>query len=300
MGIVFLSISPLFVRWAKAPGVVTSFYRMLTVTIVTLLIFSLRRKPTDSKKIFGLIWLLPILGGVFSAADHSLWSTSIENTLVANATLLNYIAPLWVSLIAIFILRERYSVIFWLGLILVLSGAWIVTGVRLDDFSAFSIMGEGFAILSSFFYAGYFIISQRALTHYDVVHYLLLSSAAAMVVLLIIILISGFSIVDYSKETFLIFLIAGLFSQLGGYFCINYALQHIPAPVVSTWLILQPVMTAVLAVRLQSEALSIEKILGGLLVIGGVTVANRSKYRTNLVPIQSANKIPADGPPNKP
>lgn len=295
MGILFLSISPLFVRWAKAPGVVTSFYRMLTVTIVTSLIFSLRRKPAGSKKHPGLIWLLPILGGVFSGADHALWSTSIENTFVANATLLNYIAPLWVSLIAIFILHERYSAVFWLGLILVLSGAWFVTGVRINDFSAFSLKGEGFAILSSFFYAGYFILSQRALSHFDVVHYLLLSSAAAMSVLTIVILISGFSFVDYSKETFIIFLIAGLFSQLGGYFCINYALQHIPAPVVSTWLILQPVMTAVLAVRLQSEALSSEKLLGGLLVIGGVAIANRSKYRTNLDSASAPDKISANG-----
>jgi len=295
MGILFLSISPLFVRWANAPGVVTSFYRMLTVTVVTALIVSLRRKPAGSKKSPGLIWLLPILGGIFSAADHSLWSTSIENTFVANATLLNYIAPLWVSLFAILILRDRYSGMFWIGLILVLSGAWFVTGVRLNDFSAFSIRGEGFAILSSFFYAGYFIISQRALSQFDVVRYLLISSAAALAVLLVIILISGFSIVGYSKETFMVFLIAGLFSQLGGYFCINYALRHIPAPVVSTWLILQPVMTAILAVRFQSEALGLEKLLGGLLVLVGVYLANRSKKQTNLRLGQSPDKIPAVG-----
>lgn len=288
MGILFLSISPLFVRWAKAPGVVTSFYRMLTVTSVTLLIFSLRRKPAGNKKKNGLIWLLPILGGLFSALDHALWSTSIENTFVANATLLNYIAPLWVSLIAIFILHEHYSAVFWSGLILVLLGAWFVTGVRVNDFSAFSMRGEGYAILSSFFYAGYFIVSQRASVHYNVLRYLLISSAAAMTVLFIIILISGFSLINYSKETFLIFLIAGLFSQLGGYFCINYALRHIPAPVVSTWLILQPVMTAVLAVRFQSEALGSEKLIGGLLVIGGVYIVNKSKTKTNLHSADSA------------
>ena len=289
MGILFLSISPLFVRWAKAPGVVTSFYRMLTVTIVTMLIFSLRRKPNGSKKNPGLVWLLPILGGLFSAADHALWSTSIENTFVANATLLNYIAPLWVSLIAIFILHERYSSVFWLGLILVLSGAWFVTGVRVDDFSAFSMRGEGFAILSSFFYAGYFIISQRASIHFKVLHYLMISSAAAMTVLFIIILFSGFSLINYSRETFLIFLTAGLFSQLGGYFCINYALRHIPAPIVSTWLILQPVITAVLAVRLQAEPLGFDKLMGGLLVIGGVYIVNRSKSKTNLHFAESEN-----------
>jgi drug/metabolite transporter (DMT)-like permease len=277
LGILFLSVSPLFVRWANAPGVVTSFYRMLTVTTIIGLVYSFRQKTEDTERNPGVIWLLPVLGGVFSAIDHALWSTSIENTFVANATLLNYIAPLWVSLVAIYIMHESYSGIFWIGLVMVLSGAWIVTGVRFGDFTNISIAGEGFAALSSFFYAGYFIVSQRALKHYKILDYLLISSGVAMVILLIIILISGFSIFGYSKETFLLFLIAGLFSQLGGYFSINFALSHIPAPIVSSLLILQPVMTALLAVRFQAEMISSLQILGGLCVLGGVYIVKISK-----------------------
>lgn len=279
LGILFLSISPLFVRWADAPGVVTSFYRMLTVTLVTGTIFSLRKKPEMRSRKQSKIWLLPVLGGVFSAFDHALWSTSIENTFVANATLLNYIAPLWVSLIAIFIIGEKYAGVFWLGLLMVLSGAWIVTGARLGDFSNFSFTGEGYAIISSFFYAGYFIISQRAGKHYKVLDYLFISSGIALVILLVIMLISGFSIFGYTKETFLIFLIAGLFSQLGGYFSINYALGQIPAPIVSSMLIIQPVMTALLAVRFAGEMISSYQIWGGLLVLGGVFIVRAAKRK---------------------
>jgi len=277
LGILFLSISPLFVRWANAPGVVTSFYRMLTVTVVlgTLSLFRPRSGQTNQRN--RKMWLIPVLGGLFSAVDHALWSTSIQNTVVANATLLNYIAPLWVSLVAIFILHERYANFFWLGLIAVLTGAWIATGARFGDFSSVSFLGEGFAILSSFFYAGYFILSQRAQNHTTVLDYLLISSAAAMLLLLIIIMISGLSIFGYSTETYQTFIIAGLFSQLGGYFCINYALRHLPAPVVSSLLVLQPVITALLAVRTEGERLSMLQVLGGLLVIGGVVIVKAAK-----------------------
>ena len=277
LGVLFLSISPLFVRWADAPGVVTSFYRMLIVTFLLGSLALIRPKSFSIRKSPAIIWLLPILGGIFSGIDHALWSTSIGNTFVANATLLNYIAPLWVSLVAILLLKEQYAWFFWPGMAAVLMGAWIVTGVEFNNFSSISFRGEGFAVLSSFFYAGYFIVSQRAQRHTRVVDFMLLSSAAAMVVLFIIILVSGISIFGYSRHTYLTFLIAGLSSQLGGYFSINYALRHIPATVVSSVLVLQPVITALLAIRTEGEMLSTLQIIGGLLVIGGVIVVKTAK-----------------------
>lgn len=277
LGVLFLSISPLFVRWANAPGVVTSFYRMLIVTIVLGAVALIRPKSFSIGKAPRIVWLLLILGGIFSGIDHALWSTSIGNTFVANATLLNYMAPLWVSLFAIFLLRERYAWFFWPGMAAVLIGAWIVTGVEFGNFSSISFQGEGFAILSSVFYAGYFIISQQAQKHTSVIDFMLISSAAAMSVLLIIILISKTPIFGYSQQTYLTFLIAGLTSQLGGYFSINYALRHLPATVVSAVLVLQPVITAILAIRSEGEGLSALQIIGGLLVIGGVIIVKAAK-----------------------
>ena len=277
LGIIFLSISPLFVRWADAPGVVTSFYRMTTVVIITGLIFLMGKKSVAGRGFPKKLWLLPILGGIFSGIDHTLWSTSIETTTVANATLLNYIAPLWVGLIAIFILREKYKAFFWAGMALVLSGAWIISGVNPVDMSSFSIRGEGFAILSSVFYAGYFILSQRSRKHFSVMGYLLISSAAAMVVLLVIIAATGRTLFGYSSQTYLLFLLAGFISQFGGYFCINYALGEIPASIVSALLILQPVLTALLATRFEGEPMSVGQVLGGGLVLAGVFILNASK-----------------------
>jgi drug/metabolite transporter (DMT)-like permease len=64
---------------------------------------------------------------------------------------------------------------------------------------------------------------------------------------------------------------------LGGYFSINYALRHLPATVVSAVLVLQPVITAILAVRSEGEGLSALQIIGGLLVIGGVIIVKAAK-----------------------
>lgn len=277
LGVIFLSVSPLFVRWADAPGPVTSFYRMFTAVTIAGIVLLVSGKADGPKRLSWQIWILPITAGVFSGFDHAFWSTSIESTSVANATLLNYIAPLWVGLVAVFILREKYAIYFWVGMALVLSGAWIISGVSLKDLSSFSVRGEGFAIFSSIFYGGYFILSQRSRKHFSVMRYLLISSSAAMITLLLIIVSTGSPIFGYSWKTYLLFLIAGIISQFGGYYCINFALGEIPAPIVSAVLVLQPVLTALMAVRFEGEPLGIGQILGGGLVLSGVFILNKSR-----------------------
>src|SRR5512145_2143918 len=102
-GILVLSLSSLFVRWAVgAPGAVAAFYRMAIGSLVFLPFFLLQ--PREKRKINWRWFFLPLLGGLFSAGDHGLWATAINHTRVANATLLNNLAPLWVALV---------TVIFW-------------------------------------------------------------------------------------------------------------------------------------------------------------------------------------------
>ncbi|MCJ7694254.1 MAG: DMT family transporter [Anaerolineaceae bacterium] len=286
LGVIFLSISPLFVRWANAPGVVTSFYRMVVAICVTGLILLISKRKLVSKKIPGKLWLLPILAGIASALDHAFWSTAIENTHIANATLLNYIAPLWVGIIAIFLLHEKYSGIFWPGMALVLTGAFAVSGARFTDFSKVSFAGEGFAIISSFFYAAYFIFSQKARHRFRILPYLFVTSIVSLLVLGLIIFARGLPIFGYERSTYLVFLTAGLFSQLGGYFCLFYALGNIPASIVSSILVLQPVITSLLAIRLFGEKISMIQIIGGVFVLGGIYLINSSKTKIQNLPVE--------------
>ncbi len=150
-GILALTLSPLFVRWADAPGVVTSFYRMLITTII-LTPFAVRSNARmrwpSSKNL-----MLSIAAGVFLSLDHSFWSTAVQTTTVANATLLNYIAPLWVALFARVVWRERLNIRYWIGLAVVLAGASAVLGSTMLARPAFA-SGDLLAIISSFFFAG--------------------------------------------------------------------------------------------------------------------------------------------------
>jgi drug/metabolite transporter (DMT)-like permease len=169
IGLLGLSLSPLFVRFADAPGIVTSYYRMLIATIA-LAPFAIRmiwRMDITSWKIL----FFPMVAGVFTTIDHGLWSTAIDHTTVANATLLNYISPLWVALFTIIVWKEKLAPLFWLGLFATLAGASAVLGSTIIFTPTFKT-GDILAVFSSFFYAGYYLVTQKGRSLIDTLPYL--------------------------------------------------------------------------------------------------------------------------------
>ena len=273
-GILALSLSSLFIRWANAPGTVTSFYRMLIAGFVLTPFFF--RHLNSGVKLSRKLILLPLLAGLFTALDHAVWSTAIGMTKVANATLLNNIAPLWVALFAVFILRERLARMFWVGLIFTLIGAGVVLGNDLLMNPHLS-SGDIVALVSSFFYAGYFLVTQKARQNMDTLTYIYLVIVTCSAILLSINLFLGKPLTGYPPQTYLAFLGAALISQIIGYFSVTYALGHLPAAVVSPTMIAQPVLTALLAIPLIGEVLMTGQVLGGVMVLAGIYLVNRSQ-----------------------
>lgn len=221
-------------------------------------------------------WLvLPLAGGILSALDHGFWSAAIMTTRVANATLLNNMAPLWVALFAAIIWREKLRGRFWVGLVLALGGAATVLGNDLVHNPHFT-PGDWMGVLSSVFYAGYYLVTQRGRTRMDALTYVWLATLACAAVLFLAVLAARLPLGGYPPHTWLSFAGAALISQTLGYFSLVYALGRLPASVVSPTMIAQPVLTALLAIPLVGESLVPWQIAGGVVVLAGVYLVNRS------------------------
>jgi drug/metabolite transporter (DMT)-like permease len=275
MGIICLSFSAMFGKWANAPGPVIGFYRIGLAAIFLLPVF-LYRQHKYGVNFSKAILLFPILGGIFTALDHGTWNSSLRYTSAANATLLGNTAPLWVALIAWLVFREKLKGLFWVGLAFALGGAVIVLG---SDFIRHPTIGLGdlLAMAAGVFYAGYFIVTERGRQKLDTLSYIWLVDVIAAVTLLVITLCMRMPLTGYPTQSYLAFLGAALVSQVGGYLAIGYALGHLPASVVSPTLIGQPVVTALLAIPLLGEALRTEQWVGGLVVLFGIYLVHRSR-----------------------
>jgi drug/metabolite transporter (DMT)-like permease len=281
IGILVLGFSAIFVRWADAPGPVVAFYRlgMATAFLTPFYLYRRNRKP---RSLPGKVWLIPVVAGCLTAMDHTVWNTALRATTAANATLLNNAAPVWVALFAWLVFHERLGARFWSGLILTLVGALAVLG---SDFLRHPMLGWGdtLAILSSLFYAGYFLATQRGRQHLDTLSYIWMVGVCSTLVLLLVCLGLGLPMSGYPPRTYLALLGAALVSQLGGYLSVGYALGHLPASAVSPTMIGQPVMTAVLALPLLGEALRPAQILGGGIVLVGILLVHLSREGRPLV-----------------
>jgi drug/metabolite transporter (DMT)-like permease len=270
--VIVLSFSGFYVRWADAPGPITSLFRMaFTAFFLTLYIL----KTGSWRKLKMKQIIFPLLAGCVSAMDHYFWSSSLHYTSIANAIMFNYIAPIWVACVAFFIYKEKLSKKFWLGLGLTMLGIITVFGNDLLHHPRIG-WGDTLAALSSFFYAGYFLISQHSRKQIGVVEFLWLVTLSATAMLSLLAVINGQDFSGYNGKTILVFIAAALFAQLIGYLALSYASGHLPASLISPTMILQPILTSLLAVPISHEPLTWQLLLAAPLVFGGIYLVNRN------------------------
>jgi drug/metabolite transporter (DMT)-like permease len=273
IGTLSLSLSAMFVRWAQAPGTVTGFYRLFISTIIIFPFFLQRSIQKEN-----LTWskvLPPILGGMCMAGTFSLWNTSLFYTNVASAAMIGNISPLWVSIAAWWLLRERLQSQFWLGLIVLFSGIALIMG---GNFILHPRLGLGdlMAVGSSFFYAAYILVTQWGRKRLDSLSLVWINGASACLWMLLVIVILKQPVTGFPRQTWIVFLTAAIVTQIIGYTAISYSLGNLPASVVSPSLNMQPVVTIILAIPLLNEIPSTLQVIGSLLTLGGIYVINRA------------------------
>jgi drug/metabolite transporter (DMT)-like permease len=70
---------------------------------------------------------------------------------------------------------------------------------------------------------------------------------------------------------------------VGGQLGVSYALGYLPASLVSPTLLLQPVLTGLLAVPILGQPLTPAQIGGGAAVLAGVYIVHRSRQEIRAV-----------------
>ena len=272
IGILCISFSAIFVRWANAPGAVNGFYRMAIAMIVLAWPFlrHVRRTGLPLRREI----LIAMAAGIFFGCDLIFWNTGIVLSGAATPTLMANTAPLWVGLGALFIFHEKLNRFFWLGLGLAMIGAASILGA---DLSGDMGVGALFGLVAAIFYAGYMLIMQRSRQRLDALPAFWLAGVSATAVLLVTALVRQEPLTGYSLTTWLNFLALGLLTQVLGQFLVSYSLGALPASLVSPTLLAQPALTAILAIPLLGEIPTSLHVLGAVALIVGVYMVHRSR-----------------------
>jgi drug/metabolite transporter (DMT)-like permease len=272
-GAAAIGLAPIFVRLSEIGPTATAFWRPIMALPVLWLWMSLDKhsvtKPQTSTDFRALL-----LAGFFFAGDLAFWHTSIKLTSVANATLLANFAPIFVTLAAWMLYKQKVTRLFLFALAIALAGTLAVIGSSLN-IDTQHIKGDALGVITALFYTGYILSIKKLREHFAVSSIMFWSTLATAVMLLPAAWISGEAFWPHTLYGWMILAGLGWISHAGGQSLIAYALAHLPAQFSSVGLLLQPVLATLIAWRLFGENVSPLQFFGAALVLAGIIIAKK-------------------------
>lgn len=286
-GILCISIFPILVKLRLTPGLISAFYRMAIAFSILLpyMLVTKKFKLPETKHL-----LLAILCGVLFASDVAVWNIAIQESSATQASLLTNLSPLWVGIISYVFLKIKPATNFWIGTTVALFGMAMLVGFKffleLDFDNAFIL-----AVLSGIFYSIYLLVSKKALTHIDVLSFMTISLLASSVYLAIACLIMNEPFSGFSNMGWFVLFLQAVVCQLMAWLSISYATQHMRPTRVSLSLLGQAVLTSKLAWLFLDEKITLNMIIGGVILLIGIRI---TFYAKTLSIKNFKSKNPAD------
>ncbi|HSD08987.1 DMT family transporter [Flavobacterium sp.] len=272
-GILCISIFPILIKLRLTGGLISAFYRM-TIAVTFLLPYVLLTKKFKLPKTKNI--LLAALCGVLFSSDVAVWNIAIQDSSATQASLLTNLSPLWVGIGAFLFLKSKPKTNFWIGTVVSLFGMVILVG-----FEFFMEMNFNraflFAVFSGVLYSIYLLVSKNVLSDVDILSFMTISLLASSVYLGIVCFSLNESFTGFSNTAWFVLVLQAVICQLCAWLSISYATQHIRITRISLSLLSQAIITAILAWLFLEEKITLQMILGGIILLFGIRITFYNK-----------------------
>lgn len=272
-GILCISIFPILVKLKLTPGLISAFYRMAIALMLLLPYVLITKKFKLPQKKY---LILAVICGILFASDVAVWNIAIQDSSATQASLLTNLSPLWVGIISFVFLKTKPATNFWIGTIVALFGMAMLVGfqffLELDFDTAFLL-----AVSSGVLYSIYLLVSKKALSQIDVLSFMTVSLLASTLYLAIVCVFMNEPFSGFSDLGWFVLLIQAVVCQLMAWLSISFATQHMRPTRVSLSLLGQAVITSLLAWVFLDEKISLNMIIGGLILLLGIRITFYTK-----------------------
>ncbi|MDX1953812.1 MAG: DMT family transporter [Verrucomicrobiota bacterium] len=269
LGATSIGIAPILVRLSEVGPIATAAFRMLLA--LPFLFIWLAASPRDSRKRSlskRELYLILIAGACF-AGDLAFWHVSLHYTTVANSTLFTNFAPFFVALGGWLLFAETVTKPVIFGMVTAFLGG-VCLVAESYQLNPRHLLGDLLALVTALFYAGYLLALKRLRETVGTAAAMLGSSLVSCPLLFGIALAANEPLLPLTGRAWLVLLALGLVSHIAGQGLIAYSLPHLTAALSGIGLMWQPVVAAVLAAFILQEPLTTLKILGGIIILGGI------------------------------
>lgn len=273
-----VAISGTMVRLSETGPTATAFWRMALAIPAMWAMMGLERRgggaPVTARTPSIHDYLLLATAGICFGIEIAIWNVAMMMTSVANGTLLSNLSPLFVALGAHFVLGQRFSRTFHIGLVLSLAGAGVLMGEDLS-ISTRHLAGDTLALSAAAFFGAYILIIAKLRSRLSTSVIMLWTCVFAAVPILPLPFILGEPFLPYSLGGWAVLLAVALICQAGGQSLLTYALAHLPAAFSSIGFLLVPVNAAIVAWIVLGEPVRPLQAVGAAIILAGIVVARR-------------------------
>jgi drug/metabolite transporter (DMT)-like permease len=258
-----------------------NFIRVLIPALLFWLLALVYRSQTGiQRKHIGRFLLCSLTGVVI---NQLLFIKGLSMTTVIHATLLNLVTPIFITIVAAYFLKEKFSVFKVAGLVFGITGAAMLVVRREGNGDANDmLLGDLFILINAISYTFYFVLVRPLMEEYRPVHVLRWIFTLGLPAMFLFGW-NEFTEVDWSVFTVNEYLVLALIvvgATFLAYTLNLYGIQKLGASITGAYIYTQPVFAAAVAMILLGETHTLYKGTAALLIITGVFLAGR-KNKSN-------------------
>jgi len=277
IGVAMVSVSwaSVFIKWSDSPPFVIGAYRLAFTCLLLLPYMVISGGFSGIRSFDSRDVLLILTSGIALAFHFGLWIVSLTLTLVPTSAILVTSHPIFVATVSHFLLKERVKRLAVLGIAVAFSG---IVVIALSDLGkgTDNIIGDMLAFVGGICAGIYFLSGRVARQKVALGPYVFSVYLISAALLFIGAGIAGNDVIVASTHELLLFLVMAIVPSILGHTMFNYALKTVPAHVISTSVLAEPVGASILVFfLLPHEVPGAWIILGGALVIVGLYIVLR-------------------------
>jgi drug/metabolite transporter (DMT)-like permease len=270
IGVISVSLSAIFVKLADAQSGVIAFYRMLFSVLIMSPLFLMKYRH-EIKQLNKKEWMFTSIAGVFLAFHFILWFESLNYTSVASSTVLVTLQPIFALAGTYLFFKENISLKAIVATIVAISGSVLIAW---GDFkvSGDAFYGDVLALIACALVTGYFLFGQEVRKQLSLITYTMVVYSVSTIVLFVYVLVTGQSFGPYNSNEWVLFLLLAIVPNLLGHNLFNWAIKYVSTNIISISILFEPIGAAILAFFVFGEYLSLSQLIGGAVVIVGITM----------------------------
>lgn len=255
------------------PPITLAFLRFL-IALPFLFVFTFAqnrnafgKRALENWRIFALLGLTGV------ALQNLLQNVALQFTTASNASLIIATNPVFISIFSHFYLKEKATSKLIFGAVLALFGVVLV--IKPTEFSLYpmKVVGDLLCLGSAISWAIYSVLGRRALSNSGTNEMTTYSMAFGVLFLLPASFIFEKPVVTTSIDTVSIILYLGLLCSALAFLLWSRALKEVQATKAGAFLFFIPVVSVAIAHFVLLEPLDLLFVVGTLLVMGGVAIA---------------------------